>query len=612
MWEQPLKMEVATVQTTLRTWEYYNLTDTFTKLHEDAKNEYIFGDLYDLIVSRENILLAYRTIKSNTGSKTPGTDRRTINDIKSMSETEIVNLINSKLENYRPKKVRGVLILKPDGINKRPLGIPCIVDRIIQQCFKQVLEPIAEAEFYKHSYGFRPLRSTHHAMARVQHLINISGLHYVVDVDIKGFFDNINHKVLLKQLWNMGIQDRLVLRIISKMLKAEIEDEGIPNKGVPQGGLSSPLLSNVVLNDLDQWVAGQWENFETNKKYNRNQAKYSALKKPGLKEGFIVRYADDFKILCRDSKTAFKWYHAVRLYLKDRLKLDISPEKSKVLNLRKKQSEFLGFTIKTVPKKKKRVANTGIVDKKKLQIKEKYKELIKKLQKSPTKENAQAFNSFIMGIHNYFQKATHVAVEFSHLSFELMHFTKNRLKGVSKYGYPINAPPTFKKFYSTKRKTFCINGIYLFQIGDVRTSNNMNFSQTVTPFTQEGRQTLCNKIKGDVKAELIKLMKSTISNRSVEYMDNRLSRYSMKLGKCEVTGNFLFANEVHCHHKIPLNLGGNDNFNNLCIVHEEIHKLINATGNETIVTLKKMLYLSSTEIDKVNKLRKMSNLKLID
>ncbi len=154
------------MQTTLRNWEYYNLTDTFTKLHEDAKNECIFKNLYDLIVSRENILLAYRTIKSNTGSKTPGTDGRTINDIKIMSELEIVTLINSKLENYRPKKVRRVLIPKPNG-KERPLGIPCIVDRIIQQCFKQILEPIAEAKFYKHSYGFRPLRSTHHAMARV-------------------------------------------------------------------------------------------------------------------------------------------------------------------------------------------------------------------------------------------------------------------------------------------------------------------------------------------------------------------------------------------------------------------------------------------------------------
>ncbi|MCR8998191.1 reverse transcriptase domain-containing protein, partial [Brevibacillus laterosporus] len=205
----------------LRYWEYYNMTGIFTDLHERAKNKENFSRLYDIITLRENILLAYRTIKSNKGSKTAGTDGKTIDDIKAQTEEEMVTLIQKKLANYRPKKVRRVLIPKPNG-KQRPLGIPCILDRIIQQCFKQILEPIAEAHFYKHNYGFRPMRTTRHAIARIQHLINLNRLYYIVDIDIKGFFDNVNHTQLMKQLWNMGIQDRKVLRIISKMLKAEI------------------------------------------------------------------------------------------------------------------------------------------------------------------------------------------------------------------------------------------------------------------------------------------------------------------------------------------------------------------------------------------------------
>lgn len=118
----------------LRYWDYYNMTGTFTDLHEKAKNKDTFTKLYDIIVSRENILLAYRTIKSNKGSKTAGTDGKTMDDIKVQTEEEIVTLIRQKLVNYKPKKVKRVLIPKPNG-KQRPLGIPCILDRIIQQCF---------------------------------------------------------------------------------------------------------------------------------------------------------------------------------------------------------------------------------------------------------------------------------------------------------------------------------------------------------------------------------------------------------------------------------------------------------------------------------------------
>ncbi|WP_258871667.1 reverse transcriptase domain-containing protein, partial [Halobacillus trueperi] len=117
---------------------------------------------------------------------------------------------------------------------------------------------------------------------------------------------------------------RKVLACISKMIKSEIDGEGVPEKGSPQGGILSPLLSNVVLNDLDQWVADQWEVFPLRKSYSSDDARRRARKQTNLKQGYLVRYADDFKILCRDGKTAQRWYHAVRLYLKERLKLDIS------------------------------------------------------------------------------------------------------------------------------------------------------------------------------------------------------------------------------------------------------------------------------------------------
>lgn len=191
------------------------MQDTFDDLYERSKNNSIKGqNLYEHIISKNNILLAYRNIKTNTGSKTEGTDGITIDQYKIENVDESIEKIRRALDNYKPQTVRRVEIPKPNE-KKRPLGIPTMRDRLIQQMFKQVLEPICEAKFYNHSYGFRPNRSTHHAMARCQFLMNQSTYHYVVDIDIQGFFDNVNHSKLLKQMYNIGITDKRVLSIHS-------------------------------------------------------------------------------------------------------------------------------------------------------------------------------------------------------------------------------------------------------------------------------------------------------------------------------------------------------------------------------------------------------------
>lgn len=586
----------------LRYWDYYGMTETFTDLYDKSRKQHDFSRLYDMITSRENILLAYRTIKSNKGSTTPGTDGTTIDDLKTWTEEDFVIKIRNTLVNYCPKKVRRQWIKKDNG-KWRPLGIPCMLDRVIQQSFKQVLEPIAEARFYNHSYGFRPLRSAHHAMARIQSMINLAHFHFVVDVDIKGFFDHINHTLLMKQLWNIGIQDRKVLACIYRMLKAEIDGEGIPGSGVPQGGVLSTLLANIVLNDLDQWVADQWEFFPLSKPLKTPEGERTAKKRTNLKEGYLVRYADDFKILCKDGKTAAKWYHAARLYLKDRLKLDISPEKSQIVNLRKRESEFLGFTIRADKKGRKRVARTGIKADKKRKIKEEAKKLIRRIRSSPSAMNALLFNSFVLGIHNYFKRATKANLEFSRLAHDLGAYLYNHLRPVGKYGHPANPPPAYKKFYHSSFKTFKIDEVYLYPLSDVKTMNTMGFPQHMTPFTPEGRETIYQKLRSDIEREIGMLMKSTLPGRSVEYMDNRISRYSMKMGKCEITGVDLAAADVHCHHYVPKSLGGTDRFDNLRILHRKVHRLIHYTNKEMIDELRPRYHLTYSMITKINRYR---------
>ena len=185
-----------------------------------------------------------------------------------------------------------------------------------------------------------------------------------MDVDIKGFFDNVNHAKLLKQIWTLGIQDKNLLCLIGKMLKAPIEDKGerfVPDKGTPQGGVLSPLLANIVLNELDWWIASQWEEMPvhhvlpsdtySNKNGTLNKGNlYKKLRKSKLKECHIIRYADDFKIFCKTYGEAIRLKYAVEEWLMDRLKLETSKEKSKITNLKTGYSEFLGIKFKLIRK----------------------------------------------------------------------------------------------------------------------------------------------------------------------------------------------------------------------------------------------------------------------
>lgn len=595
------------MSTYLRYVEYYGMQETLDDLFKRSRNKTtVFVPLYDRIISRENILLAYRVIKGNTGSKTVGTDGITIDNFK-LADTEIfVRYIRNVLLDYKPQKVRRVYIPKSNG-KYRPLGIPTMRDRIIQQMFLQILEPICEARFYNHSYGFRPNRSAKHAMARCKFLTR-KNFHYVVDVDIKGFFDNVNHNKLIKQLYTLGVKDKRVLAIIAKMLKAPIEGEGVPQKGTPQGGILSPLLSNVVLNELDWWIANQWEFMKTKETYHPASRLRSLKRKTTLKEMFIVRYADDFKIFTKNHQSAIRIFHGVKGYLNNHLSLDISPDKSKITNLRKRESEFLGFSLKAVKKRKSYVAHTYVTKRKKNQITEKLRTLLHEIQKNPIQKSVYKYNAYLLGTKNYFQSATHVNKDFHEIAYRLMQTFHNRLKSAGKYGPPIKANATYKKLHKNNYKTYNVAGSYLYPISDVQTKNDMNFSQDICFYTEEGRSKIYNYLAPNIRTEISKMVNQISDGRNIEYADNRISKYSMQQGLCAVTGAFLKVDEVHCHHKIPKYLGGTDSFDNLVIVHKWVHILIHAISKDTVNKYLKILKLNGKQLTKIKYYRELCNL----
>lgn len=608
----------------LRHNEYYNLQDILDKLYADSKNGKVFNNLMEIISAPENIRLAYRNIKSNKGSHTYGVDKCTIEDIKSISIEKYVEIVQRKLSYYQPKPVKRVEIPKPNG-KLRPLGIPTIIDRLVQQCILQVLEPICEAKFHERSNGFRPNRSTENAIAQCYRMIQQQNLHFVVDIDIKGFLDNVNHNKLINQMWTLGIRDKQLICIIKAMLKAPIimpnGDIQYPNRGTPQGGILSPLLSNIVLNELDWWVASQWENMPTKKNYKCGVNKsgslkkwsiYNSLRKTNLKEMYIVRYADDFKIFCRKRSDADKVYIAVKMWLQDRLRLQISEEKSKVVNLKRHYSEFLGFKMKAVKKGKKYVVRSHIRDKAVGRITEELIEKIKIIQRPKDKRQAvfeiQKYNQMVEGIQNYYRYATNVSVDCGIIQRRVNTVIKNRLKNrVKKQGVVINKH-IMEKYGNSQQLRF-VDELPLIPIGFVQTKHPMYKKSSICKYTKSGREEIHKNLKFDdyVLWAMKQLLYEYQYTESIEFTDNKLSLYSAQYGKCAVLGTVLDIDDIHCHHKIPRKFGGRDNYQNLIIVHKDVHKLIHATKAETVCKYLSLLNLDKGQIKKINSLRKKAN-----
>ena len=613
---------------TLRNSEYYDMQSTFDELYAKSQNGQVFQNLMGIICSEENIQLAYRNIKRNGGSVTPGVDGITIRDIEQMPAEKYIRTVQKKLAWYKPKPVKRVEIPKPNG-GIRPLGIPTMFDRLVQQSIKQVLEPICEAKFHEYSYGFRPNRSAENAISKVQNLIHFTKLYYVVDMDIKGFFDNVNHSKLIKQMWSLGIRDKTLLCIIKEMLKAPIilpdGSKVLPQKGTPQGGVLSPLLANIVLNELDWWISSQWETHQTHTPYKIIEHKeghqdrgsiYRALKRSNLKEMYIVRYADDFKIFCRKRDDANKAYFAIKQWLAERLKLEISEEKSKVVSLKRHYSEFLGFELKVVQKRKKWVVRSHICQKAIQRETHALIEQIKDMQHPQDAANGALavtkYNAMVIGIHNYYQIATDVNLDCKTIRRNINICLHNRLRHkITKTGQVVGK--YIRQRYGQSKDIQFIYGCPIAPIGSVQHKKPMSKKRTINSYTPEGRAEIHDGLKLNMSI-LLQLMKTSTPTGSVEFMDNRLSLWCAQYGKCAITGRELMVDEIHCHHKIPKEppFYGTDRYENLIIVHVDVHRLIHATAPETIAKYLAMLNLTKRQLNKVNSLRKSAGLAEIE
>jgi group II intron reverse transcriptase/maturase len=328
--------------------------------------------LLEQVLSRDNMRAALKRVEDNKGA--PGTDGMRVGELRSFLVLHWPHVRDAILtETYRPQPVKRVEIPKPAG-GTRALGIPSVLDRLIQQGIAQVLSPIFEPVFSEHSYGFRPKRSAHDAVRKALEYAN-EGWEWVVDIDLEKFFDRVNHDKLMARVARR-VKDKRLLRLIRSYLEAGVMLNGVvidrTDEGTPQGGPLSPLLSNIMLDDLDK-----------------------ELERRGLK---FARYADDCNIYVRSARAGLRVKDSITRFLAERLSLKVNETKSAVD--RPWRRDFLSFSMLAGTPRRLRVAKSA-----RARAERQIRQRTKRSRSESLAQRIKSVNSFLQGWVGYFALA---------------------------------------------------------------------------------------------------------------------------------------------------------------------------------------------------------------
>jgi RNA-directed DNA polymerase len=399
-------MEIANIQKLLATKAQY-------------QREHQFKDLYRYVKNREWLEEAKQNILKNKGANTPGVDGIKGRDLTEKEWQDLLEQTLQELQDgtFEPMPARRTYIPKANG-KLRPLGIPTIKDRVVQEILRMLLEPIYESHFLNCSHGFRPERSTMTALDRVQYLANkVRKYYWVVEGDIQGCFDNIPHDKLMQTLRKV-VADEKLLALIWKFLKAGYEENQVvyhPNTGTPQGGIMSPLLANIYLHEMDKIWQDRYQNITSYQRKKRRQTGQGNIE--------LVRYADDFLIMTNGTKATAETAKAEFAEILQEMGLKLSPEKTFITHLND-GLEFLGFHIQ----RKTRRSNVNekalytTATKRNIQ---RYKEKIRKLLTDTHGDivnKIRAVNRVVRGWGNYYRhvQSARVRQKLDHWTYQAM------------------------------------------------------------------------------------------------------------------------------------------------------------------------------------------------
>jgi RNA-directed DNA polymerase len=382
-----------------------------TKLHRWAATDpgRRFDDLFNLVHDPSTLLMAFDRVAGNRGARTPGVDGVSVADVE--QEIGLPGFLDDlrdalKTGSFRPLPVRERTIPKPGGSGKvRRLGIPTVADRVVQAALKLVLEPIFEADFVPVSYGFRPRRRAHDAIAEI-HLFGTKGYRWVLDADIEACFDSIDHTALMDRV-RRRVKDKRVLALVKAFLKAglltELGERQDTATGTPQGGILSPLLANIALSVLDEHLHGPWTHAAGTM---ANSGRRHRRRVKGLPNWRVVRYADDFVVLVNGTRADVEALHDDVATVLAPLGLRLSPAKTQIRHM-SDGFDFLGFHIQWRRKRgtNKRYVYTFIADRPVRSLKAKIRALTRRTSQVNPRDVLIRLNQIMRGWATYFKHA---------------------------------------------------------------------------------------------------------------------------------------------------------------------------------------------------------------